>query len=199
MSPESQSADEVAPERRAGGRPLDQEVDAAILRAATKLLHAEGFARMSIAGVADAAGVGRPAIYRRYRDKSDLALAVIENMQRGANAPDTGSTRQDLVAHLEFARRKFDTSLAGTLLVEEGEHPELLQQFRKRMIRPRFGLVTEALERGKERGEVREDLDVDLAAQALLGSFLQHYMTKGRPGRGWAEQVVATLWPAFKR
>jgi hypothetical protein len=97
-----------------------------------------------------------------------------------------------------MARRKFDMSLAGTLLVEESEHPELLGRFRERMISPAYGQVAAALERGKERGEVRKDLDVQTAAHAVMGSFLYHYMAEGRPPRGWAERVVKTLWPAFK-
>ena len=182
---------------RGGGRPRDESVDEAILTATVRLLHDEGFARMSIAGVAEAAGVGRPAIYRRYRDKTELVLAAIEFMRARVPAPDTGDARKDLTTHLELARRQFDVTLSGTLLVEEAEHPELLQQFRERMLAPRFGEIASAFDRGKERGEVREDLDVHLAANALMGSFIAHYLSTGRPGAGWAERVVDTLWPAF--
>lgn len=180
-----------------GGRPLDEAVDAAILRAATRLLVQQGYARMSIAGVADAAGVGRPAIYRRYRDKSELVLAAIAYMRSQAAPPDSGDTRADLVSHLEAARQKFDMTLAGTLLVEERQSPELLQRFRERMIAPRGHDVEAALTRGKARGEVRTDLDVTLAAHAVMGSFLYHYLAVGPPERGWAARVVETLWPAF--
>ena len=30
-----------------------------------------------------------------------------------------------------------------------------------------------------------------------MGSFVVHYLSVGRPKRGWAERVVDTLWPAF--
>ena len=180
-----------------GGRPLDEAVDTAILRAAVRLLIKQGYARMSIAGVAEAAGVGRPAIYRRYRDKSELVLAAIAYMRNQAAAPDSGDTRADLVRHLEQARQKFDTTLMGTLLVEERQHPELLRRFRERMIAPRSEDVMAALARGQARGEVRADLDLQLAAHAVMGSFLFHYIAVGPPARGWAERVVDTLWPAF--
>ncbi len=191
---EAASPAAVAPR---SGRPLDEAVDAAILRAATRLLIKQGYARMSIAGVAEAAGVGRPAIYRRYRDKSELVLAAIAYMRAQVAAPNSGDTRRDLVRHLEQARLKFDMTLMGTLLVEERQHPELLRRFRERMIAPRCEDVVEALARGKVRGEVRADLDAELAAHAVMGSFLQHYLAVGPPERGWAERVVATLWPAF--
>ena len=183
--------------RRAAGRPLDESVDAAIHDAAWRLLLEDGYSRMSIARVATEAGVGRPAIYRRYRDKSELVAAVIADKISRAPLFDTGSTREDLIAHLEFARKRFAMALAGTLLVEQRKHPELLDQFRKGMLIPRRNHLAEALDRGKERGEVRPDLDSVTAAHALLGSFVYHSLAVGRPGRGWSEHVVDELWPAF--
>ena len=87
--------------------------------------------------------------------------------------------------------------LAGTLLVEQRKHPQLLGQFRDGMLVPLRDEVAAALERGKARGEVRADLDLQLAAHAILGSFVYQQLVAGRPGPGWAEDVVDTLWPAF--
>jgi len=183
--------------RRPAGRPLDENVDAAILEAAWRLLLEDGYSRLSIARVAEVARVGRPAIYRRYANKSELVAAVIADKTAQVPPVDTGSTREDLVAHLEFARRRFTIRLAGALIVEESKHPELLRQFREGMIVPRRDEISRSLERGKARGEVRADLDTTLAAHALMGSFIFHYLTVGRPPKGWSEEVVDTLWPGF--
>jgi len=182
---------------RGSGRPLDENVDAAILDATWRLLLEEGYSRMSIAQVAETARVGRPAIYRRYRDKSELVAAVIADKTSRVPPVDTGSTRADLVEHLEFARRRFTMTLAGTLIVEERKHPELLEQFREGMLAPRRSEIAAALDRGKQRGEVRRDLDTRLATDALMGSFIFHSLAMGRPPKGWSERVVDTLWPAF--
>jgi AcrR family transcriptional regulator len=182
---------------RASGRPLDESVGKAILDAAWRLLLSDGYSRMSIARVADEAQVGRPAIYRRYGDKAELVAAVIADKTSRVPPIDTGSARGDLIAHLEFARKRFAMALAGTLLVEQSKHPELMREFRRGMLVPRRDEVAAALDRGKERGEVRPDLDVKLAAHAVFGSFVYHHLVAGRPGRGWAEQVVDTLWPGF--
>ncbi|HEY2318852.1 MAG TPA: TetR/AcrR family transcriptional regulator [Solirubrobacteraceae bacterium] len=182
---------------RGAGRPLDEGVDAAILGAAWRLLLKEGYSRLSIAGVAHEARVGRPAIYRRYRDKSELVAAVIADKVANVPAIDTGRARDDLIAHLELARRRFTVNLAGTLIVEERNHPELLQQFREGMIVPLRDSIAEALERGKQRGEVRAGLDSTIASHALMGSFIFSYLAGGRPPKGWSERVVDALWPAF--
>ena len=151
---------------RAAGRPLDENVDAAILDTAWRLLLEEGYARMSIARVAEEARVGRPAIYRRYRDKSELVAAVLADKQSRTQPIDTGSARGDLIAHLEFARRRFAVELAGTMIVEGRKHPELLEGFRRGMLQPRLADIVAALERGKERGDVRRDLDSEVAVMA---------------------------------
>ena len=65
------------------------------------------------------------------------------------------------------------------------------------MLVPRRDAIAASLERGKVRGEVRPDLDTQLAAHALMGSFLFHHLTVGRPQKGWSEQVIDTLWPGF--
>src|SRR5438477_8145262 len=103
--PARNQPEQIDPVRaRAAGRPLDENVDAAILEAAWRLLLEEGYARMSIARVADEARVGRPAIYRRYSSKSELVAAVLSDKQSRAMPSDTGSARGDLIAHLEFAQ-----------------------------------------------------------------------------------------------
>jgi len=198
MASRAKTDTDEAVRARAAGRPLDENVDAAILDTAWRLLLEDGYARMSIARVAEEARVGRPAIYRRYKDKSELVAAVLADKQaRNASNIDTGSTRGDLVAHLEFARKRFAIQLAGTMMVEGRKHPELLEGFRRGMLRPRLADIIGALERGKERGEVRKDLDSELAVHALLGAFMYHRIAAGDPKKGWSEHVVDTLWPAF--
>jgi AcrR family transcriptional regulator len=196
--PARDQAEPIDPVRaRAAGRPLDENVDAAILETAWRLLLEDGYARMSIARVAEEARVGRPAIYRRYRDKAELVGAVLADKQSRTQPIDTGSARGDLVAHLEFARRRFAVELAGTMIVEGRKHPELLEGFRRGMLRPRMAAIVDALERGKARGEIRPDLDSELAVHALMGAFMFHRIAEGQPKKGWPEHVVDTLWPAF--
>jgi AcrR family transcriptional regulator len=182
---------------RGSGRPLDENVDEAILNAAWRLLLEDGYARMSIARVAEVARVGRPAIYRRYKDKSELVAAALADKASRAMPIDTGSARGDLIAHLEFARRRFGITLAGTMLIEGRKHPELLRHFRDGMLEPRLDEISQSLERGKARGEIRADLDTILAVHALMGSFLYYNIAVGPPKKGWSEAVVDNLWPGF--
>src|SRR4249919_2069714 len=121
---------------RGPGRPLDPDVDRAILDAAGEILVRDGFQDMTLPRVAAAAGVAKTTVYRRYPNTVELVLATINHLNTDEPAPETGSARDDLVAVLDFARLRFDLSITGTLLTEERDRPELLEAARRQMIVP---------------------------------------------------------------
>src|ERR1700704_2187681 len=76
--------------RGAGGRPTREEAlrrDARLLDVATTLFMERGFDGTSIDAVAEAAGVSKPTVYARYRDKRDLFAAVLRGRIRAWLAP----------------------------------------------------------------------------------------------------------------
>src|SRR3954454_1253829 len=119
------------------GRPLDPEIDDAIVRAAAEVLQTHGIQRMTVPGVAAAAGVAKTTVYRRYATPAQLALAAIGRMNAAATAPqDTGSNRAGLLAALESVRQRIDPAVTATVLVEAQTHPEILEAARTAMIGP---------------------------------------------------------------
>ena len=176
---------------------MDPEADRLILETAKRLLRELGYARLTVDGVAREAGVARTTIYRRYADKAELVSAAIDTLRQPAKRPDTGDARRDLEAHLENARRNFDMSLAGTLLMEEPHDSRLIELFRERMVLPRRRIIRESIELGIERGQIRPDLDVERTLDLLLGALFFAQLTHGRPTPRWSEQIIDTLWPAL--
>jgi AcrR family transcriptional regulator len=187
---------EQAPRRRPGGQ-MDPEADRLILTTAKRLLRELGYARLTMDGVAREAGVARTTLYRRYSDKAELVSAAIDTLRQPAKRPQTGDARRDLIAHLDNARRNFDMSLAGTLMMEEPHDPRLIELFRERMVLPRRQIVRETIEAGVQRGEIREDVDIDRVLDLLLGALFFAVLATGRPGSEWPEQTVYALWPAL--
>ena len=110
-------------------RPLDPDVGDAIHAATLALLTDRGFARMSMEAVAAAAGVGKPAIYRRHPDKAALVAAVIARSLPELDPPDLGDTRAELWLAV---RQGFPedgagyVGLIGGLIAEQERHPELI-------------------------------------------------------------------------
>src|SRR4051794_25615961 len=138
---------------RSPGRPLDPEVDDAIVAAATRQFLEGGLQRMTVPGVAAAAGVAKTTVYRRYATAAHLALAAIGRLNADATDPDTGSTRTDLIATLEAVRQRIDPTVTATVLVEAQMHPEILDAARTQMIVPAVERFRRALRKGVATNE----------------------------------------------
>ncbi len=191
------SAPEAA-DGRAPGRPRSEEADRAIVEATLRLLREVGYERMSLESVARAAGVGKATIYRRHRDKPDLAAAAVETVGGDVLAPvDTGDTRSDL---LEMVRRfvavmaAVGMPMVEALMAERVRHPELMERFRARVVLPRRALLRSLLERGITRGEVRADVDPELAVDALIGPLFSRHLALGEVPGDWPERIVDSVW-----
>ncbi len=190
------SPDELV-RRRPGGQ-LDPEADRLILETTHRLLREHGYDRLTIDGVAREAGVARTTIYRRYRDKADLVSAAIQTMSGRAKRPNSGDARRDLVAHLEHVRRSYGMSLAGTLLMEEPYHPELVEIFRERMVLPQRQVVSDTIQHGIRRGQIRPDIDLESVLDLILGALFAAVFARGRPGTAWPDQIIDAIWPALR-
>jgi AcrR family transcriptional regulator len=114
-------AGSVVPEVR-HGRPRDPHVDAAVRKAALEVLTEEGFARMSIEGVASRAGVGKAAIYRRWDGKTALVVdAIRELMAPKMDWPRTDDIRSDLEVIFTKALEKMRGLEGGLMAGVAGE------------------------------------------------------------------------------
>ncbi len=70
-----------------------------VLAAAFEELAANGFDGATVAGVAKRSGVHETTVYRRWVTRENLLLAaLLERSAEAIPAPDTGSTREDLLA-----------------------------------------------------------------------------------------------------
>jgi AcrR family transcriptional regulator len=85
------------------GRPRDAVLDETIVGAAWSVLADFGYLAMSMEEVAQRAGCGRAALYRRYSGKRDLVLELVDRAIREADLSDgiEQSPREALVARLE--------------------------------------------------------------------------------------------------
>ena len=181
------------------GRPRDPETDRAILRAALKLLTDQGYAGMSVEGVASEAAVGKTTIYRRYASKVELVAAALGTLRDDLGPlPDTGDIRADIVEMILQNRRALQRgpgfAMIGALLVEERRSPELLEFLRERLIHPRRDETLMVLKRGVDRGEIRADVDLDIAVQAMVGAVFMRHIFGAPESRERIEQTVDTVW-----
>ena len=79
------------------GSRRNEAAEQAILRAAAELLVAGDGALITVAAIAERAGVGKQTIYRWWPSKSAVLLdAMIHRAEEVAPAPDSGDLQTDL-------------------------------------------------------------------------------------------------------
>jgi AcrR family transcriptional regulator len=78
------------PPARLRGRPRDPAIDASILETAAQLFAAQGYAATTADEIAQAAGVGKQSIYRRWPSKAELALAALRTLASREIPTDRG-------------------------------------------------------------------------------------------------------------
>ena len=165
----------TSPTRRTSGGPvLQDDVTAAIETAFFEELARVGYGRLSIDAVAKRAGVGKAAVYRRWRSKQDLTVALVAKFAVAAiDVPDTGTLTGDLRQYLDNGVAALTHPLARTiipdLLAEATRTPELAAPLTESLRGPRRAKAAELFERAIGRGELPAGTDLDLAMDLLAG------------------------------
>ena len=180
------------------GRPKDARADRAILETTLELIAERGAHAFRTEDVAARAGVGKGAIYRRYRSKEELVTAAVAALVREEIAvPDTGSTRGDLLALMREAVELYRSSLPGRLMPKligaMADNPELARAVRDGFLAVRRSALSEVLRRGVERGDLRPDLDLELALDVLGGPLFYRLLITGGPLDEQLAEGVADL------
>ncbi|MET9954944.1 TetR/AcrR family transcriptional regulator [Streptomyces sp. NPDC006339] len=175
----------------AGAAVLREDVTEAIRAAVFAELAAVGFARMSIEGIARRAGVGKTAVYRRWKSKLSLVLDLVGAVTvQGLPAPATGSLHGDVRALLEVAahalRHPVASQVIPDLLVEAARHPEIADTLKAALLDPQQGVVAQVVRAAVERGELPEGADPDRALDLVLGPlYWRLVVVRTEPPQGY--------------
>jgi AcrR family transcriptional regulator len=150
-----------------------------------QLLLERGFEGMTVDDVAEAAGVGKATIYRRWASKELLANdAMADLFDLEIPDADTGSIAGDLrqvyrVA-LAFANSKYGRAMIR-LAVSEANRDERSAAIYRGVLERRIELTRQALERARARGEpIKSTADPVLMVEWMAGVFVIRALT-GQP------------------
>jgi AcrR family transcriptional regulator len=173
---------DVRPRR---GRPRDPEAEPRIRQYALKLLLERGFDGMTVDDVAEAAGVGKATIYRRWASKELLANdAMADLFDLEIPDADTGSIAGDLhevyTYALSFVNSERGLALIRLAVSEANRDPRSAAIYRVFLER-RIELTRDALDRARDRGEpIGSTADPALMVEWLAGVFIVRALT-GQP------------------
>jgi AcrR family transcriptional regulator len=189
--------------RRAPGRPRSARADEAIIEAVLDLM-ADGTTveALSMEAVAARAGVGKATIYRRWPNKESLIVDAIGSLKGPLPELAGESIRDDLLTLLRSSI-KVRASRAGRimpcLIPELQRNPELQRQY-QRIAEPRREHMRDVLRRGVAAGQLRADLDIEVAAALLNAPMIVQNMLNWNPAldtEKLPEQILDALMPSM--
>ena len=186
--------------RRMPGRPRSEASHHAIIQATLELLVESGYRSLTMEAVRDRAGIGKATIYRRWSSKEELVRDAIVFVHDDFVAPDTGSLRGDYEgmarAVVAAAQKAGAATFMPRLLGDAANDPELHAIFYEHLVAPRRRQTRIVLERAIARGELRDDLDVELMMDLFAGPVVYRLIISGGDfGQlfGFDEQLDALL------
>ncbi|MGC1212549.1 MAG: TetR/AcrR family transcriptional regulator, partial [Micromonospora sp.] len=178
-------------------RPRGPRGAEAIHAAVLDLLADEGYARLTIEGVARRSGINKTTLYRWWPSKPALVAATFRHaIARDLPVPDTGSLRGDLVALVRSKAAFFAEGpgrLAADVLAHTGADTELAG-LADELLGEHCAHVAEVTGRARARGELTVPVDDTLLADLLLGPVWLRAVVTHRPlSAEDADALVDTL------
>ncbi|CAN5161470.1 TetR/AcrR family transcriptional regulator [soil metagenome] len=159
----------------------------AVLAATVALLTEGGVPAATIDAIRDRSGVSKTTIYKHWPGRLCVAVdAFTEQLELSTDLPDTGTARGDLTEQAKrvtaFYRSPFGAVLVQ-LLAACAQDPVASGWLGERFTASRDHGVEQLWARAVERGEVRADIDPDVAMDLLFGPLMWRIVS-GRESLG---------------
>jgi AcrR family transcriptional regulator len=166
------------------------------LDATVDLVSEVGFGGLTVEAVASRAGVGKATIYRRWPSKEALLIAAMTCLVNDMEPPDTGALRSDIAAGFAGLANHLNESQAGRLLphvvAEAASNPDLAVLYRH-FVDERRGFGRLILGRAQARGELRDNVDVELLIDMVSGVVFFRRLVSGAVIDPEAGKLVADM------
>lgn len=167
---------------------------------AARQFREQGYAAVSLRGIAAAAGLRAASLYNHFASKEDLVVAVLDDgiaavlhavdaavADLPADVPFRTRLQAAVTAHLRSLLDRSDYTSANVRIF--GQLPAAVRE-RNKAVRARYeGWWDEFLEAAQRRGDLRAEVDPALARLWLLGA-LNASLEWFRPERGPLEAVA---------
>jgi len=168
------------------GRRPAAEVRGEILEAAAELLFAEGMGGFTFEKVAKLSGASKMTIYKWWPSKGALALdGYFHKVAPELMFADTGDIEADLRTQLHRFERVIRDGPAGRVIAEligqAQSDSEMKDGYLQRYSSPRRAMAVAAMEKAKERGQLRASLDPETVVDQLWGACYHRLLLPDQP------------------
>jgi AcrR family transcriptional regulator len=144
-------------------------------------MHEVGLRAMTTEGIAGRSGASKATIYKWWPNKYAVAVeAFLSELLIESADPDTGSAAEDFRIVLRGLSH-FYASASGRVfaqLIGEAQFDSVVAaELRDRLIHSRRDVSRAIWDRGVARGELRDDVDREVAIDIVFGPALYRLMT----------------------
>jgi AcrR family transcriptional regulator len=186
------------------GRPRSPDADSAILGATRDALAELGWGGMTMADVAQRAGVAKTTLYRRWANRNELVVDALAALFDELRLPDRGSLAADIEdVVLQFAGllERPETKTALMAVIAEATHDDLLRRrIRSAIVDRQKRLVVLGRRRAQTRGELPPDngsgaqAQIDLIFDLIAGAVVHRILVSGEAvDLPWAGSLSTVL------
>ena len=179
-----------------------------IIDSAIELIAARGIQSLTIKNLASQVGVTEGALYRHFRSKQEILLAILDVFGH-SNAEVFEEIRKSEASPLKQLERvftdhfrKFESkpALAAVIFSEEiFQNDSLLAETMVRVVQNSLSEVQKIVEAGQKVGEIRTDVPSEQLALVLLGSLRFQVVRWHLSGYGFSLQTAgARLWRTLR-
>ena len=161
------------------GRPRNAAVNEAVLGATVALLGERGYQGLRINDVAERSGVAKTTVYRRWPTLTHLVVAAMEHARGQRDIGPTGNLGTDLDRMIRTGygarvggRNISDSEAAVALDLHGHADAQLRAAYRRRIIDPIRSRGIALLEDAMRRGEIRDSIDPEVVADAVIGGLI---------------------------
>jgi AcrR family transcriptional regulator len=187
----------VSPTGRAG-RPRSTDVDERLHEATLRLVRDGGPSAVTVESVAATSGVAKTTIYRRHENRAALLRSAMGGAVRAPADVSGLPARERLRTALDQTWRHVDEVLGrgGLAAVVGGTDPEFTAMVRA-VMEPYLDELAALVERDRDAGLLRPDLDADAAVTLFVGAYLGHLVRYGDVGDSSVARSLEVLRTAM--
>jgi AcrR family transcriptional regulator len=186
------------------GRPRSEQSKTAVLRTTSRLLREVGLSAMTTEQIAAQSGTSKATIYKWWHNKFAVAVeAFLSELHTESADPDTGSAVRDFELVLRGVMRFYDSDggrVFAELVGQAQSNPVIEVELREHLIQSRRDVGRKIWSRGVERGELRADVDVEIALDLIFGPAMYRLVASHDPlDDATADAVIAAVMRGLAR
>jgi AcrR family transcriptional regulator len=185
------------------GRPRSEQARRDILKAAYKLLKANGFHAVGAHAIAKTAGVSSATLYRWWDTREEILLdACFEHMKPVLAVSGGGSALARLrryVAYVAEFLASSDGIVMARLVTGIHDDPKLQRVFLERYVMPRRQMQRALIREAVASGDLKRGTDTELLIDALNGPLFFRWLQGHAPlDRSFVERLFEKVLPCFQ-